>query len=132
MNCTEYKETHPSGSPEARAHAAACADCRAFAEAWDLLRAYPPIAESPGFFSAVRRKLAPRILRFAAPVAAAAAVLLVAVVLQLHGRPPGASSDVTAEERELVENLELLENYELLRTLELVGDASSPVAEVKK
>ncbi len=132
MSCREYREAHPAGTPEARAHAASCADCRAFAEAWELLKAYPPIAEGAGFFAALRRKLAPRILRFAAPVAAAAAVLLVAVVLQLHGPAPAPAPDVTAEERELVENLELLQNYELLRTLELVGESSSPVVEVRK
>lgn len=132
MSCREYREAHPAATPEARAHLVSCADCRAFQESWELLKAYPPVAESPGFLTELRRKLAPRILRFAAPVAAAAAVLLVAVVLQLHGPPPGPSSDVTAEERELVENLELLQNYELLKTLELVGDSSSPVVEVRK
>jgi hypothetical protein len=132
MNCREYREAHPAATPEAREHLATCADCRIFAETWDLLRAYPPIAEGPGFLSALRRKLAPRILRFAAPFAAAAAVLLVAVVLQVH-RPAGpAVPEVTTEERELVENLELLQNFDLLRTLELVGEASSPVVEVRK
>lgn len=132
MSCREYREAHPAGTAEARAHEASCADCRLFAESWELLKAYPPIVEGGGFLAGLRRKLTPRILRFAAPVAAAAAMLLVAVVLQVH-RPQGpAAPDVTAEERELVENLELLQNYELLQTFELVGDSSSPVTEVRK
>lgn len=132
MSCREYRESHPAGTAEARAHEASCAECRAFQASWELLKAYPPIGAGPGFLAGLRRKLAPRILRFAAPVAAAAAVLLVAVVLQLHPPPAAPASDVTAEERELVENLDLLQNYELLRTFEIVGDASSSVVEVNR
>ncbi len=129
MDCTRFRETHPAAAPEAQAHLAACAGCRAFAAAWESLSDYPELEPGPGFLAGVRRKLAPRILRFAAPVAAAAAALLVALVLWIQGpvRP-----EATAEERELVENLELLENYELLKTLEIVGETSSPLLEDRK
>ena len=111
MSCDEFLR---SGD---RAHLAFCADCRT----WELLREYPGIVPSQGFFRGVRHKLAPRILRFVAPFAAAAALLLVAVVLTLHPAPPSVPQ-ATDEERELVENLEILQDYELLRALELVGD----------
>ena len=130
MDCRQYKEDHPSASADARAHEASCAACREFACCWDLLREYPSILPSEGFVRGIRRKLAPRILRFAAAVSAAAAVLLVAVVLW---HTPAAKQDlVTDEERELVENLDLLQNYDLLRTLELVGENGSTILEEKK
>ena len=85
------------------------------------------------FFRSVRRKLQPAVLRFAAPLAAAAAALLVALLLTHPARPAAPSAPVvTEEERELVENLELLQNYDLLRTLELVGENGSPLIEDKK
>lgn len=101
-------------------HLKACAECRA----WEALGAYPELRPSDGFFRGIRRKLAPRILRFAAPFAAAAAALLIAVVLTLHPAPPAgpAVPQATDEERELVENLEILQNYELLRSLEFIGE----------
>ena len=137
MTCNEFRLGHPQGSDAARApfvaHLAQCADCREFDRSWDLLREYPSVQPSDGFLRAVRRKLQPAILRFAAPVAAAAAALLVALLLT---RPTGptvpAGPVVTEEERELVENLEILQNYELLRTLELVGENGSPLIEEKK
>jgi hypothetical protein len=117
MNCERYKETGD------KAHLKDCAECRT----WEALRAYPEIAPSRDFFRGIRAKLAPRILRFAAPFAAAAAVLLLAVVLTLQ--PPAsltssvpAAAQATDEERELVENLEILQNYELLRSLEFIGE----------
>lgn len=124
MSCERFRETGD------KTHLASCADCRT----WELLRAYPPIEPSAGFFRGVRRKLAPRILKFTAPLAAAAAVLLVAVVLTLHPAPPAGPSaaPATDEERELVENLEILENYELLRALEFAGDASPILGEERK
>jgi hypothetical protein len=124
MSCERFRETGD------RAHLASCADCRT----WEALRVYPAIEPSPGFFRGVRRKLAPRILKFTAPLAAAAAVLLVAVVLTLHPAPPAGASGAppTEEERELVENLEILQNYELLRSLEFTGESSSVLAEDRK
>jgi hypothetical protein len=131
MNCREYREAHPAAGPEAQAHLASCAGCRTFAQSWELLRDYPGVQPSPGFFQALRRKLAPRILRFAAAVSAAAAALLLAVVLQ-NTPPPVSVEVVTDEERELVENLELLQNFELLKTLELVQDGGSVLGEDRK
>src|SRR5215471_21312208 len=123
MTCNDYRQGPPARNDEARVHVAQCADCREFDRSWDLLKEYPAIELSPGFFRALRRKLQPAILRFAAPLAAAAAALLVALLLT-HPTSPKApvGPAVTEEERELVENLELLQNYELLRTLELVGE----------
>jgi len=133
MTCNEYRQGHPAGDEAARAHAAQCADCRAFDRSWDLLREYPAVEPSAGFFRSVRRKLQPAVLRFAAPLAAAAAALLVALLLTHPARPAAPSAPVvTEEERELVENLELLQNYDLLRTLELVGENGSPLIEDKK
>jgi len=130
MDCRHYLENHPAATVDARAHEAACSGCREFARSWELLREYPPVQPPTGFLRSIRRKLAPRILRFAAAVSAAAAVLLVAVVLW---HTPAAKPDlVTDEERELVENLDLLQNYELLRTLELVGENGSTLLEEKK
>lgn len=133
MTCREFRQGHPSGDEAARSHVARCADCREFDRSWDLLREYPAIEPRDGFFRAVRRKLQPAILRFAAPVAAAA-VLLVTLTLFTHpAAPPKVPGPlVTEEERELVENLELLQNYDLLRTLELVGENGSPLIEEKK
>jgi hypothetical protein len=130
MSCTEFRESHPAASAGSHAHAASCADCREFARAWELLKDYPAIEASTGFFRAIRRKLAPRILRFAAALSAAAAAVLVAVVL--WHTPAAKPEIVTDEERELVENLDLLQNYELLKTLELVGENGSSGAEERK
>ena len=134
MTCNEYRERHPSQEEAARAHLAGCAECRAFAKSWDLLLDYPAIDAPAGFFRSVRRKLAPAVLRFAAPIAAAAAALLVALLLTHSPAPsPSASGPaVTEEERELVENFDLIENYDLLRTLEVVGENGSPLIEDKK
>jgi hypothetical protein len=126
VDCEAVRQAHPQEIPGGREHVAACPECRAFAASWDLLREYPPIAEPPGFLRAVRRKLAPRILRFAAPLAAAAAVLLLSIVMLLQPEKAKSAPAMTDEERELVENLELLENYELLRTLELVVEPEAP------
>lgn len=132
MDCKGFRENHPAPSAEAQVHVASCAECREFARSWELLREYPPIQPSPGFFRALRRKLAPPILRFAAAISAAAAALLVAVVLWHNPAAPKGPDPVTDEERELVENLDLLQNYELLRTLELVGEGGSSILEEKK
>ena len=133
MTCNEYRQGHPPKDDAARAHLAQCADCREFDRSWDLLREYPALKPSGGFFHGVRRKLQPAILRFAAPLAAAAAALLVALLLTRPSTPVTPTGPVaTEEERELVENLELLQNYELLRTLELVGENGSPLIEEKK
>ncbi len=132
MTCPEYRQGHPSRDEAARAHEAQCADCRAFARSWDLLADYPAIEPPAGYFQAVRRKLAPAVLRFAAPLAAAAAALLMAVLLTRPTSPKPTVPVVTEEERELVENLDLLQNYELLRSLELVGDQGPLLNEDKK
>jgi len=130
MSCADFKATHPSAAREARAHRAACPECRAFARAWEHLLEYPEIEPGTGFLRGIRRKLTPRILRFAAVLSAAAAALLVAVVLW---HTPSAKTElVTEEERELVENLDLLQNYELLKTVELVGENGSSLVEEKK
>ena len=132
MTCTEYRQGHPSRDEAARAHEAQCAECRAFARSWDLIADYPEIEPPAGFFQAIRRKLAPAVLRFAGPLAAAAAALLMALLLTHPTSTTPTVPAVTEEERELVENLDLLQNYELLRTLELVGDHGSPLIEEKK
>ncbi|HVR84209.1 MAG TPA: hypothetical protein VMU54_07860 [Planctomycetota bacterium] len=134
MTCDQFRQGHPAQDEAARAHQAQCAPCAAFARAWELLGDYPPIEPSAGFFRAVRRKLAPSILRFAAPLAAAAAALLVALLLS-HApsvKPALPGPVVTDEERELVENLDLIQNYELLRAFELVTENGSPLVEEKK
>lgn len=103
-----------------------------FARSWDLLADYPAIEPPGGFLQAVRRKLAPAVLRFAAPLAAAAAALLMALLLTHPTSTKPTGPTVTEEERELVENLDLLQNYDLLRSLELLGDNGSPLTEEKK
>lgn len=114
MSCGKYKETGD------KAHLASCAECRT----WEALKAYPEIRPSAEFGRGLRRKLAPRILRFAAPLAAAAAALLMAIVLTRHPAPPAiVAPQATDEERELVENLEILQNYELLSALEFIGES---------
>lgn len=133
MNCNDFRQAHPAGGDDAKSHLASCADCRAFAASWELLGHYPSIEASRGFVRGIRRKLAPVILRFAAPFAAAAAALLIAILLTHHPDVPKTTGPVaTEEERELVENLDLLRNYDLLKTLELVGENSSPLIEEKK
>ena len=132
MTCTEYRQGHPSRDDAARAHEAQCAECRAFSRSWDLLADYPAIEPPAGFLQAVRRKLAPAVLRFAAPLAAAAAALLMALLLTHPTSTKPTGPAVTEEERELVENLYLLQNYEILRSLELLGDNGSPLTEEKK
>jgi hypothetical protein len=135
MTCNDYRQGHPAETEAARTHVAQCAECREFARSWELLKAYPALKASPGFYRALRRRTAPAILRFAAPLAAAAAALLLALLLVHPSRTPttpSAPPPVTEEERELVENLDLLQNYELLRELELVGENGSPLIEDKK
>jgi hypothetical protein len=133
MTCQQYREAHPAGTAEARAHLASCADCRAFAESWDLLREYPALEPSAGFFQGVRRKLAPRILRFAAALSAAAAALLLGIVLvhQPPPKPPVVAQAVTEEERQILEHWELLQNYDLVRVLDVVS-TGAPLVEDKK
>lgn len=134
MNCREYREAHPSDLPEARAHRASCAECRAWDRTWELLREYPEIEPSARFLEGVRRKRTPRIVRFAAVVSAAAAVLLLAVVFTHHPAPSGGPpADLPTEvERQIVENWELLENFELLRVLDVVGESGSPLLEERR
>lgn len=136
MTCEEFRQGHPALSPAAEEHLAECAECRIFAQSWELLGNYPQLKVPAGFYRSVRRKLSPAVLRFAAPLAAAAAVLLLALLLTrptaVVSAPKSAPPAATEEERELVENLEILENYELLRTLEMTGENGSPLHEDKK
>ena len=134
MTCEQVRQMHPDLSQEARSHLAGCSECRAFVDAWEMLREAPEIAPNADFLQGVRRKLSPPILRFAGPLAAVAAVLLVAVVLFLRSEPPTGPSTagVTDEERELVEHLEVLQNYELLSTLELLNETPPLVVEERK
>lgn len=121
-SCQEFRDRHPCPAEADRAHEASCGECRSFAAAWELLREYPEIQASPRFLAGVRRRLAPAVLRYLAPLAAAAAALLLSLVV-FHGPGPDR---ITEEERELVENLEILENFDLLRSFEVVdGNASS-------
>jgi hypothetical protein len=128
MNCEAYRTAHPAGGPEARAHEAACPECRAFARTWELLGAYEELPAPPGYFRRLKRRLASPILRFAAPLTAAAAALLLSLVV-FQG-PVG--DRFTEEERELAENLELLENYEVLRALELVDSPAGSILEERR
>jgi len=134
MTCDQVRQAHPRLGDDARAHLAGCAECRAFVDAWDLLGQAPEIAPKADFLQGVRRKLSPPLLRFAGPLAAVAAVLLVAVVLFLRSEPATGPSTagVTDEERELVEHLEVLQNYELLSTLELLNETPPLVGEERK
>ena len=117
MNCRDFREVHPDLDDSARRHLDGCAGCRGLVRTWDLLGELGTIRPRPGFFSRIRRRIAPRRVRLLAPLGAAAAALLVAVmVFQQH---PAPASRV---EQELVENLELLENMELLQSLDLVSD----------
>jgi len=130
MDCREYREAHPEEPEAAREHLESCADCRSFRRTWDLIREYPAIEAGPEFSRGLRRRLAPSILRFAAPLAAAAAALLVAVVLTFAPAPgAGGPEGITDEQREIAENLDLLENLELLRALEFVSDGATPFLE---
>jgi len=134
MNCVQYRERHPADLAEARAHLASCSECRAFDASWELLKEYPAVDPSAGFFQGVRRKLAPRILRFAAAISAAAAALLLGIVV-LNQPPPRtpvvADAGVTEEERQILENWELLQNYDLVKVLDVVSNGS-PLVEEKK
>jgi hypothetical protein len=133
MDCREYREAHPEEPEAARAHLESCPDCRSFRRTWDLIREYPSIEAGPGFVKGVRGKLSPSILRFAAPLAAMAAALLVAVVLYfLPVAGTGTPEVITDEQREIAENLELLENLDLLKALEFVADGTSPFLENPK
>ena len=49
-------------------------DCRAFVDAWEMLREAPEIVPKADFLQGVRRKLSPPILRFAGPLAAVASI----------------------------------------------------------
>lgn len=134
MTCEQVRQAHPQLGDPARAHLAGCAECRAFVDAWDMLREAPGLAPKGDLLQGVRRKLSPPILRFAGPLAAVAAVLLVAVVLFLRSEGPAGPSTagVTDEERELVEHLEVLQNYELLSTLELLNETPPMPVEERK
>lgn len=131
MDCRTYRENHPGEGEESREHLRSCADCRTFRRTWELLREYPPVEPGPGFLRGIRARLAPAVLRFAVPLAAAAAALLVAGVLHLRPSPgpAGMSGLPPDEQKELAENLDLLQNLELLRALEFVGDFPPPLGD---
>jgi anti-sigma factor RsiW len=147
--CTRTREALPEYSDgrlgsvragEVRAHLDRCADCRReealLQGTWNVLENYPEI--NADLLTPVRRKVRGpwvRFLKIAAPVAAAAAVLL-AVFLVVDSTPKPAPEAVqvqvelekmSPEDRSLLielakdENKELIENMELLRSLELLG-----------
>ena len=123
MICREFREIHPAQTAESQVHVSDCAECRAYIRSWEILSEYPAIAPSPDFARGIRRKLSSRVLRFMAPLAAGAAALLISSVIFFG--PSRTVDIVSAEERELVENLELIEDYELLSMLEWVSDGES-------
>lgn len=112
MNCEQVREHLPavadgSGPVEAKAHVESCAACqdevRLHRETWRLMLASPTVKASEGFGRAVRQKVhgrANRILWFIAPLAAAAAIILVALVA-LKGDAPPPEDPAVAVEREV-------------------------------
>ena len=112
------------------AHLRSCAACREeerlFRGTWKLLDHYLPIEPPADFASCVvTRARRPALWKIFTPIAAAAAAAVVAVILFVTPPRPPSPTPVTAEERELVENLELLENYEILSALELLAEESA-------
>lgn len=120
------------------AHLEGCGECRrqyeVQAAAWKLLLEYPKIEAD--LVPALRRRISSpvgRVLRWAAPIAAAAAVLLATFLI---ARSPGPEIDpaiqaeiqkLSPEDRQLLldlsdeEERELAENLELIRSLEVLG-----------
>ena len=123
MTCRDFREVHPDLDVAARRHLDGCVECRTLVRTWELLGELESIRPRPGFLSRLRRRLAPRRVRLLAPLGAAAAALLVAVVVFQQPVP------ATPAERELVENLEILENLELLQSLELLSEDTWPLGE---
>ncbi len=147
MDCTRVRELLPEfgdgrlGAGQVRPieeHVTACAACgrelAVLRGTWDLLKAYPPIeADVAGAVQRRIRNPFARALRILAPLAAAAAILIVATAVFLS--PPGGATDsvevevgkLAPEDRALLtelakdEDRELIENLELLRALEFVG-----------
>ncbi len=148
-DCTRTRDALPEYSDgrlgsvqagEIRAHLEGCAGCRREASllqgAWNLLGNYPEIHAD--LLTPVRRKVRGpwvRFLKIAAPLAAAAAVLLaVFLVVDSTPTPPPEDAQVQVELKQLSpedrsllielakdENKDLIENMELLRSLELLG-----------
>lgn len=113
MNCEQAREHLPAvadggGTAEAKAHVESCAVCqeevRLHRDTWRLMLASPTVRASEGFGRAVRQKVhgrATRILWFIAPLAAAAAVLMVAV-WAMRGDPAAPPEDpAVAVQREV-------------------------------
>ena len=137
MGCEEFREQitlhaggkDPAPEPVTR-HLRECPDCRSrwdgAAGAWELLGAHSAIEPRPDFLSQVRDKISRRwIWRLLAPVAAAAAAVLVAFLLTR----PEPSPVLSTEDREIVENLDLLENYEVLQALEVLDEEFEKILE---
>lgn len=127
---------------EVAAHLEACAPCRQEASSlkatWQMLEAYPSIEPSEGFMMGLRHKvhgLRSRLFRIVAPLAAAAAVLLIVYAVTRDGgaEPDLASPSAVAalgdadqallgdyadeDLRGVVENREFLESLETLGQL---------------
>ncbi len=115
---------------ELKEHLRSCAACREeeriLRGTWVLLGHYPSIEPSPGFLRKIRARLhRPLLWKIVAPLAAAAAALVISVVLFVSPSRPVHEPPATDEERELVENLDLLENYEVVSALEMMADEST-------
>lgn len=150
MNCEQARGRlaafdDTASATEVREHLAECEACRAEArahrETWHLLQASAWVVPSAGFLRGVRDKAVAsrsRVLRFLAPVAAAAAAILVAVLSMRQSPVPAPANPVAAaaehelsrlspEDRHLFDALNdeetwaLVENLDVLQALDIVG-----------
>jgi len=137
MKCSEHDdltafldgELDQRRAGEIRAHIAECPRCREeialLKRSWEALD-YLEAAEPPAGFAARVRSRARRGRLI--PLAAAAAVLLAGGLFYLAWRTHTAGipengpelARLSAEERQVIENMDLLENYEILSDLELL------------
>jgi hypothetical protein len=164
MNCEQARSLLPEaadnrGTPEALAHIASCAACRdevrLLRETWQLLAAMPGVMPPRSFLRGVQGKIhapANRVLRFLAPLTAAAAALVVAVFSYIHAPAPTTEPVATveaeieklpAEDRALFRELtkdeawDVAEQYDVIKAVDIVGaerlgqDPLRPVEERK-
>jgi len=147
MNCEEARQSlHEAagvGMDAVRGHIESCAACREEArlhhETWRMLLALPAVAPSEGFLRGVKEKTharTNRVLRFIAPLAAAAAAVIL-VVFALTGNTPPLDTvaavqreveKMAPEDRALFNALtadesawELAENLDMMRAVDIVG-----------